>query len=266
MAIRDLPSSRFLLLNFCFLFIPIAAWPQAPSPESRIVERVDEGALVALRGNTHPLAQPQFDRGAAPPGLPMERMLLVLKRSAAQESALQALLDAQQDPNSPSFHQWLSPDQFGQQFGPSDPDIQTVSTWLQSHGFQVARIAKGRTVIEFSGTALQVQQAFHAEIHKYTVNGADHWANASDPQIPQALSPVIVGVNSLHNFLKTPAHHIGGVFSKSRLTGEVKITSAGIYIPEFQYMRRSRRLLFCRPVRLCENLQCFAALERKSGD
>ena len=91
MRISDLSLSRFLLLHFCFFFIPIAAWPQTPSPQSRIVERVNESALVALRGNTHPLAQPQFDRGAAPPGLPMARMLLVLKRSDAQESALQGL-------------------------------------------------------------------------------------------------------------------------------------------------------------------------------
>ena len=231
MPISNLPSSRFLLLNFCLCFIPIAAWGQAPSPESRVVERVNDSALVALRGNTHPLAQPQFDRGAAPPDLPMKRMLLVLKRSDAQESALQALLDAQQDPNSPSYHRWLNPDQFGQQFGPSDQDTQAVATWLQSHGFQVTRISRGRTVIEFSGTAAQVQQAFRTEIRKYTINGTDHWANASDPQIPQALSPVIVGINSLHNFLKTPAHYVGGIFSKSRLTGEVKSLQPGFTFP-----------------------------------
>jgi hypothetical protein len=151
----------------------------------------------------------------------MVRMLLVLKRSEAQESALQKLLDDQQDQNSPSYHQWLTPDQFGQQFGPSDQDIQTVATWLQSHGFQGARIAKGRTVIEFSGSAAQVLQAFHTEIHKYSVNGEDHWANAGDPQIPAALAPVVEGVNSLHNFPMQAAHHVGGVFSKSRITGQV---------------------------------------------
>jgi hypothetical protein len=199
---------------------------------SRIIQRVDESAVVTLRGNTHPLAQPQFDRGAAPPDLPMERMLLVLKRSDAQEAALQALLDAQQDPGSPSYHQWLTPSAFGQQFGPSDLDIQAVATWLQSHGFQVTRVSQGRTVIEFSGTASQVQQAFHTEIHKYSVNGSDHWANVSDPQIPQALAPVVAGVNSLHNFLKAPAHHVAGAFSKSRTTGEVKAFQPGFTISD----------------------------------
>ncbi len=210
MRIGDLALSRLLLFYVCLFLIPIAAWPQTPAPQSRIVERVNENALVVLRGNTHPLAQPQFDHGAAPPDLPMARMLLVLKRGDAQESALQTLLDAQQDQNSPSYHQWLTPDAFGQQFGPSDQDIQTVATWLQSHGFQVVPISRGRTVIEFSGTAAQVQQAFHTEIHKYTVNGQDHWANASDPQIPQALAPVIAGVNSMHNFSKEPMYRLAG--------------------------------------------------------
>lgn len=231
MRISDLSLPRLLLL-LCFLFlIPLAAWPQAASPQSRIVDRVNDSALVTLRGNTHPLAQPQFDQGAAPPDLPMARILLVLKRSDAQESALQQLLDDQQDRNSTSYHQWLTPDQFGQQFGPSDQDIQAVASWLQSHGFQVAPISRGRTVLEFSGTAAQVQQAFHAEIHKYTVSGENHWANASDPQIPAALTPVVEGVTSLHNFPKQPAYHLGGVFSRSKATGHIMSLQPSYSVP-----------------------------------
>src|ERR1019366_6042006 len=170
----------------------------------RIVQPVNEGARVTLRGNTHPLAQAQFDRGAAPADLPMERILLVLKRSPTQESALQKLLDDQQDRNSSRYHQWLDPDMFGQQFGPHDRDIQAVTTWLQSYGFRIGRVSRGRTVIEFSGTASQVQQAFLTEIRKYAVNGEEHWANASDPQIPEALAPAVAGVNSLHHFQFIP--------------------------------------------------------------
>jgi hypothetical protein len=149
-------------------------------------------------------------------------MLLVLKRSTEQDAALQTLLDDQQDKSSPNYHQWLTPDRFGQQFGPSDDDIQNVMLWLRSQGFQVSRIARGRTVIEFSGTATQVQNAFHTEIHKYAVNGEEHWANSSDPQIPTALTPVIAGVSSLHNFYKKPLHRVAGLFSKSKATGDVR--------------------------------------------
>src|SRR5579863_3403066 len=56
---------------------------------SRVVQRVDETKLAMLRGNTHPLARAEFDRGRVDPQLPAERMILVLKRSPGQESALE---------------------------------------------------------------------------------------------------------------------------------------------------------------------------------
>jgi len=173
---------------------------------SLITQALDEAQLTVLKGNTHRLARPEFDLGTAPATLPMQRMLLVLKRSAEQESAVRKLLDDQQDKKSPSYHRWLTPAQFGEQFGPTDADIQTVSSWLQSHGFQVGS-TKGRTVLEFSGSASQVQEAFHTAIHKYIVKDEQHWANASDPSIPTALTPAVAGVLTLHNFLKKPQIH-----------------------------------------------------------
>jgi Pro-kumamolisin, activation domain/Bacterial Ig-like domain (group 3) len=205
---------RTLLLFASFsLLLPFNAVAQiAPAP-SRITQAVDEANLTVLKGNTYYLARAKYDRGAAPSGLPMARMLLVLQRSPLQESALEQLLDQQQDQSSPNYHQWLTPQQFGQQFGPAYQDIQKITSWLQSHGFQVAPISNGRTVIEFSGTAGQVQEAFHTSIHKYSVptkSGAleDHWANSTDPSIPAALAPVVAGINTLHNFLKRPQHHL----------------------------------------------------------
>lgn len=168
-----------------------------------ITQRVDESQRTVLKGNTHPLARPEFDLGTAPDSLPMQRMLLVLKRSPVQEAALRRLLDDQQNKNSSSYHQWLTPAQYGKQFGPTDADMQTITAWLQSHGFQVGT-TKGRTVLEFSGTAGQVQQAFQTSIHKYIVHDEQHWANASDPSIPTALTPAVAGVLTLHNFLKKP--------------------------------------------------------------
>jgi hypothetical protein len=177
------------------------------TPRPLITQPVDEARLTVLKGNTHPLARAEFDLGTAPATLPMQRMLLVLKRSAEQESALRKLLDDQQDKSSPSYHKWLTPEDYGKQFGPTDTDIQTVTAWLQSHDFEVG-FTKGRTVLEFSGTASQVQEAFHTTIHKYIVNEEQHWANSSDPSIPTALSPAVEGVFTLHNFYKRPQVHL----------------------------------------------------------
>ena len=119
---------------------------QSVTPRPLITQAVDESRLTTLKGNTHPLARPEFDLGTAPASLPMQRMLLVLKRAPEQETALRTLLDNQQDKSSPSYHQWLTPEQYGEQFGPTDTDLQTITAWLQSHGFQVGS-TKGRTVL-----------------------------------------------------------------------------------------------------------------------
>jgi hypothetical protein len=195
-----------------------------------IVQPVNEAQLTVLKGNTHPLARPEFDLGSAPATLPMQRMLLVLKRSPQQESALKKLLDDQQDKHSPNYHKWLTPEHFGQKFGPSDADIQTISAWLQSHGFQVSP-TKGRTVIEFSGSASQVQETFHTAIHKYVVNGEQHWANASDPLIPAALTPAVSGIDSLHNFGRKPMSRFFGVVSREKKTGKITIPQPQFTFP-----------------------------------
>jgi hypothetical protein len=218
-----------LLASICCR--PAFAQQPAASQEAALAARqplitqpVNESQLTVLKGNTHPLARPEFDLGTAPATLPMQRMLLVLKRSPEQESTLRKLLDDQQDKASPSYHKWLTPDEFGKQFGPTDADLQTVTAWLQSHGFQVGS-TKGRTVLEFSGSASQVREAFHTTIHKYVVNGEQHWANSSDPQIPAALTPAVAGMASLNNFPRKPMNHMVGGFSRDKTTGKVQPTT-----------------------------------------
>ena len=217
MSAQSLLSRLFLLVALCFAFAGILSAQQ--TAVIRVTQAVDNSVRVPLPGNTHPLARAEFDQGAAPPDLPMKRMLLVLKRSAEQESALRQMLDSQQDKNSSSYHRWLTPQEFGTRFGPADSDVAAVSNWLKSSGFQVAPVSKGRTVIEFSGTAAQVQAAFQTSIHKYSVNGKQHWANAGDPQIPAALQPVVAGVSTLHNFFKQPQiaknERAAAIFNKS---------------------------------------------------
>ena len=177
---------------------PVAAQTR-PVP-SRVTAEVDDTRTVQLKGNIHPLARPEFDRGAVADSQPMTRMLLTLQRGADQEAALQQLIDSQQTKGSGSYHAWLTPEDFGKQFGPSDADVQAVTDWLTRQGFQIAKVGAGRTTIEFSGNAAQVRNAFHTEIHRFAVNGEEHIANVSEPAIPAALAPVVKGVVALHNF------------------------------------------------------------------
>jgi subtilase family serine protease len=191
------------------LSIPaLQASAQNSNVQQRITQVVDENKLTVLKGNTYPLARPEFDQGAAPASQVMETMMLGLKRSPAQEAALEKLMAEQTDKSSPNFHKWLTPVEFGKQFGPSDQDIQIVTSWLQSHGFQSVEVSNGRTVIEFAGNVGQVQAAFHTVIHNYLVGGKEHYANAADPSIPTALTSVVTGVASLHNFHKKPMYRV----------------------------------------------------------
>src|SRR6266567_1000985 len=224
-----------VLLSLAFLVVETPRFaaqsnPQAASPSSivqtpavaaRITQAIDETQLVRLKGNVHPLARPEFDQGLVSDATTMKRMMLLLKRSPEQEAALQQFMAEQMSKESPNYHRWLTPQQFGAQFGPADADLQAVTGWLSSHGFTAIRVAPGRNVIEFSGNVGQVRSAFHTEIHKFVANGEERQSNTSDPQIPAALTPVVAGIVSLHNFPSRSLRQVVGQFTQSRATGEI---------------------------------------------
>ncbi len=188
---------------------------QAAAIPARITQAIDETQLVRLRGNVHPRARPEFDRGPVSDATPMDRMLLLLQRSPDQEAALRQFMDEQQMKDSPNFQKWLTPQEFAKLYGPADADIQTVTDWLTRQGFHNLRVGAGRTVIEFSGNVGQVRNMFHTEIHRFNVNGESRQANVADPQIPAALTPVVAGIVSLHNFPMKSMRHTVGAFTRN---------------------------------------------------
>ena len=189
------------------------------APAARIVDRIDESQLVALKGNTHPAANAKNDVGRVSPDLPMTDLIMVLSRSPEQQAAFDKFVAGQYDPTSPDFHQWLTPEQVGANFGPSQTDIATVSNWLTGHGFSVDEVTKDRMSIRFSGRASQVESAFHTEIHNLSMKGEAHIGNMSDPQIPSALATAVVGVKALHNFFPRPLHHMGSQVTRDSASG-----------------------------------------------
>jgi subtilase family serine protease len=203
---RSLPRT-FVVASAAFLALAALAFAQSPArvPHNRIVGPIDESDVVTLAGNVHPLARPEADRGAIADETRLERMVLLLQPDAAQQKSLDALTEAQQRPGSPLFHQWLSPEDYGSRFGASSGDLDRISGWLARHGFAVEPVPAGRRSVVFSGTAQQVAETFHTELHRYEVDGAAHIANAQDPQIPRALAPVVSGILSLNDFRRQSA-------------------------------------------------------------
>src|SRR5258708_4007661 len=98
------PSSVLLGIFLCQIYFQTAMGQVRP----RVVEAVDDARRTSLSGNVHPLARAEFARGAVGDSQPMNRILLLLKRSDEQEAALQDALAKQQDKSSPTFHQWLT--------------------------------------------------------------------------------------------------------------------------------------------------------------
>lgn len=214
------------------IVIPAATRAQSATPAGA-AQIAGGSPFVALRGNTHPLARPVFDQGRAPDGIEADRQVLLLKRSPQQEAALESFLQRVQDPGSPDYRKFMTPEQFGRVYGPSDSDLQTVVSWLHGQGFTIERVNKGRTAIEFSGTVAQLQIAFHTAIHRFVIGTHDHWANISDPMIPAALAPLVAEVASLNDFGKPRSYLVPGPKgtwnpTHHRFEPELTVTSSGI--------------------------------------
>jgi subtilase family serine protease len=152
------------------------------------------------------MARAEYDAGRVPSTTQLQGVDLVFSRSAAQEADLQSLLAAQQNPASPLYHHWLTPDQFAVRFGVADADIAKVQFWLQQQGFKVEGSSRGKDRITFSGTAHQVETVFATELHYYNVDGKQHYAPSADLSIPAALSSVVQTISNLSSF--RPKSHV----------------------------------------------------------
>lgn len=217
-----------------------SSWPQNSPVSSRpsplITTPINEQARVVLRGSA--VATRGSDIGPVSPTESLPRMVLVLRSHPEQEQALAALIARQQNKQSPDYHRWLTPAEFGEQFGPAPADISTIKNWLQSKGFSVDETAVSKRWIQFSGTTSQVETAFGTRMRRYQAGNIVHMANASDLSLPAALSPVVEGVLSLNDFRKEPM-----------LTNYYKVTrnAEGELMPDFTLSTPSGTVHFLAP-------------------
>jgi subtilase family serine protease len=171
--------------------------------------------MSTLKGSLHPLASARSDAGRMPSNSRLNGISIFFSRSAAQQADLEALIAAQQDPSSPLYHQWLTPEQFAARFGMSQADLDKVQAWLQQQGFQIDSVARSKNAIHFSGTASQVEQAFQTQMHYFNVGGERHFAPSTDLSVPAAIAPTVLGVRNLNDFRLKPMH-ISGSSSRVR--------------------------------------------------
>ncbi len=176
--------------------IMIIGFPVRISAQRRVTQAIDPSVTVELKDHLPPWAQPDADQGRAPRQT-LSHMTLVLSRPAARQTQLDTLVQQQQEPGSPHFHQWLTPAQFGAQFGPDVADVAAVEGWLKQQGFQILRVNQSRMSIEFSGDSNAAEKAFGIEFHLYTVEGRQLISSNRNPSVPSALAPVVRSVIGL---------------------------------------------------------------------
>lgn len=182
------------------LLLAVSSTTSWAAPQARIMRSIDSRQMTRLADGVHPLAEPEFDQGALDPSQMLTHVTMFFSRTPMQQQALDRLLQEQQDPASPKYHQWLTPEQFAAQFGMAQSDLAKVQQWLESQGFTVESVARGGDFITFSGSVGEVNAAFRTEMHQYNVNGELHFANAIAPAVPSAISGVVVGFRGLNDF------------------------------------------------------------------
>ena len=198
-------------MRFLKFLLPLLASTLCFAAQSdRITGPIDSSHANPLDRSHHIKAQPQYDLGVVDPSLELSYITLLMAPSPSQQKDLDQLLAEQQDRSSPLYHQWLSPQQFADRFGLSENDLNKVTGWLKSEGFQILSIGGSHNSIIFSGTAAQVQHAFGTEIHNYRVNGEAHIANSAPVMIPAALSGIVRSVAGLHDFRPQPSYRARG--------------------------------------------------------
>jgi len=169
----------------------------------RVRDPIQTSRSIPLRRHVHPHAQMKYDVGPVDPAFAMRYITLVLKPAETARVELDRLIESQQDPASPGFRKWLTPEQYADRFGASQRDIEKISAWLKHEGFRVEATARGRDWIAFSGTASSVEAAFGAAVHRYEWDGESHFAISAEPSIPAALEPVVEALLGLDDFPKS---------------------------------------------------------------
>ena len=206
---KSLSFSPFFL--YAVAALALFLWQTSPSfaaAQNRIASAISGRGGVVLKGNIHPLVQKAQDMGPAAADAPLPWVTINFRMTNAQQNALTQLLAAQQTPGSPQYHQWLTPEQFGAQFGVSQHDMAAVSAWLRQQGFKINATSRGGQWIAFSGTAGQAEQTFGTQMHTMRLNGETHLANVTEPSVPAALAPAVQAIQGLNDFKLQPRSQV----------------------------------------------------------
>ena len=183
--------------------VAVSSHSYATTPD-RVVGDLATSQKIALHGNVHGLARPEFDLGRADGSRAIEGITLSFRPSPAQQQALNSFLAQLADPHSKNFHKYLTPAEFGERFGMTRNDLDKIAAWLQAEGFRNISVANGRNQISFDGTVAQLESVFAMEMHHYLVDGVVHLANSGEPSVPTGLAGIVGSLWHINDFSPKP--------------------------------------------------------------
>lgn len=138
------------------------------------------------------------DLGRAPSSQPMS-LTLTLAQTPARQAALDQFLGELDNPNSPNYRHWVTPETFAARFGATSEQIDAASTWLASQGLVVSALSPSANRITVAGFSGQIERAFATEIHNYQANGHVYFATVENPSMPQTAAGLFLAIDGLDN-------------------------------------------------------------------
>lgn len=136
-----------------------------------------------------------------------QRLNLVVTLKAPHAAAEASALRAMYTRGSSTYHKFLTPGQFVARWAPTAATAHSVSSYLSAHGFSGVSVLSNRSLVTATGTAAQVESAFHTRLSTFRAGTTTFYANTTSAQVPAALGSAVQAVLGLNDLpLRTFAH------------------------------------------------------------
>ena len=186
-------SKMFFKVGLGLLALAGTAWPLAAAMPASKTLKGHVPSVVAQLAKTGEVAA-------------TNDLHLAIGLQLRNEAALEDQLRQVADPASPGYQHYLTPEEFTQQFAPTEADYQAVISFAQANGLTVTATSSNRMLVEVSGKADKVQQAFKVALHTYQhpTENRKFFAPDTEPSVPANLS--ILDVSGLNNYSRPHTH------------------------------------------------------------
>ena len=207
-ALRTRLALHAFLLTLTFLITGLPSVAQTPASvaiaalrpaaqSNRIAAGASLTPQLQLTGHIPAWVTPAHQNPTAVDLSTSLHISIVLRRDPAVEAALDQLLADQQNPASPLYHQWITPEQLGALYGPTQSDLDAITSWATSQGLTIASIQPNRVIVELNGTLASLSNAFHTSFAYFNFGNESRLSATTDPAIPAAFGAVVQSIHGL---------------------------------------------------------------------